>query len=125
MAKKRPTTIAAYIDAAPPDGKPHLAELYALLKSVAPKAEETIKWGTPFFIEPRFLFAFSAHKAHVGFMTSNDALKEFRDALKGFEITRMGILKLPYNKPIPKALIKKLARARLKIVKGRNDDSFW
>ena len=60
MASKRPTTIAEYIRAAPREGQPHLRRLYAILKSVAPEAEEAIKWGTPFFVEPRFLFAFSA-----------------------------------------------------------------
>ncbi|MEY4562182.1 MAG: hypothetical protein RLZZ618_1459 [Pseudomonadota bacterium] len=67
MPKPGPTTIPAYIDAAPPEGQALLRQLYALLKSVAPKAEEAIKWGTPFFVEPRFLFAFSAHKAHLSF----------------------------------------------------------
>ena len=46
MARKRPTTIAEYIRAAPREGQPHLRRLYAILKSVAPEAEETIKWGT-------------------------------------------------------------------------------
>src|SRR5580765_1635312 len=67
MASKRPTTIADYIRAAPREGQPHLRRLYAILKSVAPEAEETIRWGVPFFVEPRFLFAFSAHKAHLNF----------------------------------------------------------
>ena len=61
MAGKRPTTIAEYIRAARGEGQPHLRRLYAILKSVAPQAEQVIKWGTPFFVEPRFLFAFSAH----------------------------------------------------------------
>ena len=43
MASKRPTTIAEYIRAAPREGQPHLRRLYALLKSVAPEAEEAIK----------------------------------------------------------------------------------
>jgi uncharacterized protein YdhG (YjbR/CyaY superfamily) len=125
MTKKRPTTIAAYIDAAPPEGRPHLTELYAILKDVAPKAQETIKWGTPFFVEPRFLFAFSAHKAHVGFTASNDALDPYRADLRDFEITRMGILKIPYNRPIPKAIVKKIAKTRVKLVRERKDDNFW
>ena len=45
-------------------------EVVVILKSVAPEAEEAIKWGTPFFVEPRFLFAFSAHKAHLNFVVS-------------------------------------------------------
>ena len=67
MASKRPTTIAEYIQAAPREGQPHLQRLYAILKSVAPEAEEAIKWGTPFFVEPRFVFAFSAHRSHLSF----------------------------------------------------------
>ena len=51
MAKKRPTTVAAYIRAAPPEGRPHLRKLRAILRSAAPKARETIKWGNPFFVE--------------------------------------------------------------------------
>ena len=78
MASKRPTTIAEYIRAAPREGQPHLRRLYAILKRVAPEAEEAIKWGTPFFVEPRFLFAFSAHKAHLDFAPTAAGLKAFR-----------------------------------------------
>ena len=53
MAATRPATIDAYIAAAPAAGQPHLRQLHALLQGVAPKAEQVIKWGDPFFIEPR------------------------------------------------------------------------
>ena len=57
-SKKRPKTIVEYIDAAPPEGKEHLEQLYKALKIIAPKADEAIKWGTPFFFEPRFLHGY-------------------------------------------------------------------
>src|SRR5215468_4904510 len=38
-SSKQPTTIAAYIDAAPLAGRPHLQKLYEILKSVAPNAD--------------------------------------------------------------------------------------
>lgn len=125
MTKKRPATIAEYIAAAPSEGKSHLLELYTILKEVAPKAEEAIKWGHPFFVEPRFLYAFAGYKAHLGFTSSNDALKLYRKDLQDFEITKVGILKIPYSKPLPQALIKKIAKARLKLVKEHKNDSFW
>ena len=53
MAAPRPATIDAYIAAAPAAGQPHLRQLHALLQSVAPKAEQVIKWGHPCFVEPR------------------------------------------------------------------------
>ncbi len=34
----------------------------AILKRAALQAEETIKWRSPFFVEPRFVYAFSSHK---------------------------------------------------------------
>src|SRR3954471_5947667 len=100
MASKRPTTIAEYIRAAPRDSQPHLRRLYGILKKVAPKAEETIKWGTPFFVEPRFLFAFSAHKAHVNFAPTAAALAAFRKELEQHRTTK-NFLQIPYDEPIP------------------------
>ena len=83
MTGKRPTTIAEYIEAAPAEGQPHLRTLYGILKSVAPEAQEAIKWGAPFFVEPRFLFSFSAHKAHCNFAPTQAALDAFRQELQG------------------------------------------
>lgn len=125
MAKPRPTTIPAYIDAAPAVGQPHLRKLYAILRKAAPDAEETIKWNTPFFVEPRFVFAFSAHKQHMGFTTTPETLAAFTDDLAGYEVTKMGILKLPYKDKLPEPLLRKIAKHRVKAVREREDDSFW
>ena len=125
MASKRPQTIAAYIKAAPREGQPHLRKLYAILRRAAPKATETIKWNTPFFIEPRFLFAFSAHKAHLNFMVLKPWLDLFRKELAGHKTTKAGMLQVRYDEPLPEALIRKLARRRVRDVSKRKDDSFW
>ena len=125
MATTRPTTIAEYIRAAPREGQPHLRRLYALLKSVAPEAEEAIKWGTPFFVEPRFLFAFSAHKAHLNFSATAAGLEPFRKELKALKVTKAGLVQIPYNQPLPEALIRKIAKRRLRDVRERKDDGFW
>jgi uncharacterized protein YdhG (YjbR/CyaY superfamily) len=124
MASKRPTTIAAYIRAAPRAGQPHLRRLYEILKDVAPEAEEAIKWGTPFFVEPRFLFAFSAHKGHLDFTPMASGLEPFRKELKAHRTTRL-MLQVPYDQPLPEALIRRIARRRLRDVGKRKDDSFW
>jgi uncharacterized protein YdhG (YjbR/CyaY superfamily) len=125
MASKRPTTISEYIQAAPLEGQPHLQQLYAILKSVAPEAEEAIKWGTPFFVEPRFLFAFSAHKAHLNFSPTAATLEPFQEDLEDYKITSSGLLQIPYNKPLPEDLIRKIAEYRLREVRERLDDAFW
>ncbi len=124
MASKRPTTIAEYIDAAPVQSQPHLRQLYAILKRVAPQAEEAIKWGSPFFVEPRFLFAFSAHKAHCSFAPTAEALGEFRSELAGHKTTKH-YLQLPYDKPVPADLVRRIAEYRLQALREREDDGFW
>ncbi len=124
MAGTRPTTIAEYIDAAPPVGQPHLRRLYAILQSVAPEAEEAIKWGNPFFVEPRFLFAFSAHKAHCNFFLAAAALEAFRQELAMHKTTK-NFLQIPYDQPVPEDLIRRIAKYRLLSVREREDDAFW
>jgi uncharacterized protein YdhG (YjbR/CyaY superfamily) len=124
MASKRPKTIAEYIRAAPGEGQPHLRRLYAILKSVAPEAEEVIKWGTPFFVEPRFLFAFSAHKEHLSFAPMAAALTAFQKELKKHATTK-NFLKVPYNEPLPEGLIRKIAEYCVRTVGEREDDAFW
>ena len=123
-ASKRPTTIAEYIRAAPPEGQSHLRRLHAILKSVAPKADEVIKWGNPFFVEPRFLFAFSAHAAHLNFSATSAALETFRKDLSKHQTTKH-FLQVPYNAPLPEALIRKIAKHRLRVVREGGGDGFW
>jgi uncharacterized protein YdhG (YjbR/CyaY superfamily) len=125
MAKNRPTTIAEYIRLAPRAGQPHLRRLYEILKRVAPQAAETIKWGQPFFVEPRFLFAFSAHKAHCNFAPTPAALAAFRKELAKHQTTR-NFLQIPYDKPLPENLIRRIAEQRLRDLREREDDEgFW
>ena len=120
----RPTTVPEYIKAAPREGQKHARRLYAILKGVAPKADPVIKWGTPFFIEPRFLFAFSTHKAHISFAPMAGALKPFRKELAQHQTTKH-FLKVPYDQPLPEALIRKIARHCVKTVRARKGESFW
>ena len=119
-----PKTIAEYIDAAPAVGQPHLRKIYEILKSVAPDADEAIKWGTPFFVEPRFLFAFSAHKAHLNFAVSPAGMAPFMKELATYKTTKE-LVQFPYNNPLPEDLIRKMAERRLHDVRQRGDDSFW
>ena len=124
MSSKRPTTIAEYIKAAPAEGQPHLRQIYAILKSVAPNAEETLKWSTPFFIEPRFVFSFSAHKAHLNFAPTAATIAAFQKQMAKHKTTTH-MLQVAYDEPLPEALIRKMAEHSLKTVSKRKDDSFW
>ena len=67
MARTRPATVEEYIQAAAPEARPHLRQMYRILKGVAPEGTEAIKWGVPVFWEGRVLFGFAAYKAHLSF----------------------------------------------------------
>jgi uncharacterized protein YdhG (YjbR/CyaY superfamily) len=101
-----------------------LRRLYSILKSVAPEAEEAIKWGTPFFVEPRFLFAFSAHKAHLSFAPAANGWGPFRKELQKHKTTK-NTLQIPYSESLPEDLIRRIAEHCLLVVREREDDAFW
>ena len=71
------------------------------------------------------MFAFSAHKAHLGFTASLEALEPFREELERHETTKAGILKVRYDEPLPEDLIRRIAENRLQAVSERDDDGFW
>ncbi len=124
MPGKRPATVAEYIAAAPEAGQPHLRKLYALLKKAAPKAQEAIKWGNPFFVEPRFVFAFSAHKAHLSFAPGPETMQKFQKELKA-QLTTTHFLKVPYTSALPEDLITRMAKHCVATVAKREGDGFW
>lgn len=122
MTAQKPTTIAQYIAAAPKEGQEKLRELHAILKEVAPNATEAIKWGSPVLEEKRILFAFSAFKSHLTFMPTRSSLEPFKAELSEYK-TGKDTIQFPYDKPLPKALIRKIATFRAKEV--REDGALW
>lgn len=122
MSKPNPTTIAGYINAAPKEARKHLRELYAILKKVAPEATEGLKWGSPAFEEKRILFAFAAFTSHFNFMPTPSAMQPFKKELAKHR-TGKGSIQLPYDRRLPKALIRKIAARRVKEL--REKDVRW
>jgi uncharacterized protein YdhG (YjbR/CyaY superfamily) len=122
MAKTRPKTIPEYISAAPKGARPALRDMRATLKKAAPRATERLKWGSPAFEEKRILFAFAAFKSHLSFMPTPSAMKPFKKELAKYA-TGKGSIQFPYDKPLPKALIRKIAARRVKEL--REKDVRW
>lgn len=116
MPTSRPKTVAQYISAAPKEAQGKLRELRAILRKVAPKAKETLKWGSPVLEEGRILFAYSAFRTHLNFMPTRSTLVAFKKELAAYK-TGQDTIQLPYNKPLPKTLIRRIAAFRAKEVK--------
>jgi uncharacterized protein YdhG (YjbR/CyaY superfamily) len=122
MPRKKPTTVAEYIKAAPNEAQEKLREIRAILKKVAPRAKEALKWGYPVFEEGRILFSYSAHKSHLNFSPTGPGMEPFKEELVKFK-TGKDTIQFPYDKPLPKGLIRKIAAFRAKQVK--DDDARW
>lgn len=122
MAKTKPLTVAQYISAAPKEAQKKLREIRAVLKKAAPKATEALKWGSPVFEENRILFAYAAFKTHINFMPTPSAMKQFEEELKGYK-TGKGSIQFSYDRPLPKGLVTKIAKFRVKEL--REKDVRW
>lgn len=122
MTNIKPSNVDEYILSAPDYAQDKLSELRSVLKETAPGATEILKWGSPVFMEKRILFSFKAHKYHINFMPTGPAMEPFREELKEFS-TGKDTIQLPYDKPLPKALIRKIAEYRIKDV--RDNDAKW
>lgn len=122
MSKTKPTTVTEYISAAPKRAQKKLREIRAVLKNVAPHATEKLKWGSRAFEEKRILFAFSAFRSHLNFFPTHPAMVPFKKELAEYT-TGKDTVPFPYDKPLPKTLIRKIAAYRLKQV--RDKDARW
>jgi uncharacterized protein YdhG (YjbR/CyaY superfamily) len=118
----KPKTVTEYINAAPKEARERLRELRSILRKVAPDATETLKWGSPVFEEKRILFSYTAFKSHLNFMPTRTALEPFKDELAKYT-TGKDTIQFPYDKPLPKGLIRKIAIYRARDV--RENDARW
>lgn len=118
----RPKIVAEYITQAPKEGQKKLREMRALLKKAAPKATEAVKWGAPTFSYKRILFAYAAYTKHISLMPTPATLKEFKKELAGYK-TGKGSVQFSYERPLPKSLILKIAKLRVK--QSKEKDIRW
>ena len=105
--------IEAFIKKSPAAAQPKMREMHALLRKAAPGATESIKWGNPAFSYKRILFIFGGFKSHIGFYPTPSAMKAFAKELSKFEVGA-GSVQFPLDKPLPKTLITKIAKFRVK-----------
>jgi len=122
MSKVKPANVDEYINSAPLIAREKLREIRAILKKAAPNATEMLKWGNPVLIEKRILFSYSAYKTHINFMPTGPAMEPFKKELADYS-TGKDTIQIPYDRPLPGALIARIAEHRIKDV--RENDAKW
>ena len=106
-------TVDEYIAAAPADVQPLLEQLRAAIRESAPNATERISYGMPTYDFHGHIAHFAAYKRHIGlYGVIHEDTPLAKEAAPYLE--SRSTLRLPLDKPLPLALIKKAVRARAK-----------
>lgn len=118
----KPKTITEYINGAPKETQKKLRELRTCIRTAAPGATESLKWGMPAFSYRRILVTFAAFKHHIGFYPTPSAVKTFAEQLTKFA-TAKGSIQFPLEKPLPIALVRKITAFRVR--ESLEEDGKW
>jgi uncharacterized protein YdhG (YjbR/CyaY superfamily) len=106
--------VDAYIAAVPEPTQTTLVQLREIIRSAVPnEAVEVISYGIPAFALSKPFFGYAAFKNHLSVLPFSGSLfNSFAEELKPYAHTKSS-LHLPFDKPLPAALIRKLVRARV------------
>ena len=99
-----------------------MRELRAILRKVAARATEPSSGAYPVFEEKRIPLRIRRVQSHLNFMPTPSAMKPFAKELARFK-TGKGSIQLPYERPLPRALIRRVAAFRVKEL--REKDVKW
>jgi len=98
-----------------------LQRLRGTILEAVPEAEQVISYGVPAFrVHGRSIAGFAAFKNHLSYLPfSGSVLGQLADQLDGYTITKSS-LHFPVDRPLPKALVRKLIAVRLADVGRRS-----
>lgn len=112
-----PAALAAierYLADAPEPHRSTLVAMRATLRSILPDADEAMKYGMPtFVVHGTSVASYAAFKEHCSYFPhSSDVLRVAGDAIAGYRASKGGLRFAP-DRPLPKALVRRLVRIRL------------
>ena len=118
MATKKPTTITEYIRQYPPEVRNKLKQIRQAVAKAVPDAGETIKYSIPTFTLNGNMLSFAAYKNHIGFYPIPPVSAAFKKQLAPYQAAK-STLQFPLDKPLPIALIRRVALASARRMRHR------
>jgi uncharacterized protein YdhG (YjbR/CyaY superfamily) len=112
----------AYIARYPDEVQDLLQQIRALIRQVAPDAQEAIKYGIPTFVLNGNLVHFAAYNSHIGFYPTPSGIEAFRDELSQYPVAK-GTIRFPLEQPMPLDLIRRIVEFRVGEQRARNSAS--
>ncbi len=116
-----PGEVDQYLRAVEEPGRSTLQALRRTILEIVPEAEQVISYRVPAFrVRGGTVAGFAAFKNHLSYLPfSGSVLSQLADELDGYAMTKSS-LHFPVDRPLPKALVKKLIAVRLAQVGGRS-----
>jgi uncharacterized protein YdhG (YjbR/CyaY superfamily) len=113
--------VTAYLEGIDEPKRSTLETLRRTILEIVPDAEQAISYRVPAFrLNGRTIAGFAAFKNHLSYLPfSGSVLSQLADELDGYAMTKSS-LHFPVDRPLPKALVKKLIRVRLAQADGRS-----
>lgn len=110
----KPTTVDEYLETVPEPARTTLAAMRAMMREIVPDAVEVISYGMPGYkLNGDAVGGFAAFKEHCSYFPhSGTTLAGFPEEMAKYGGTKSG-LHFGLDKPLPKALVKKLVKARI------------
>lgn len=115
------SSISEYLSSIPAHAKERFEELRTVIKQTAPDAEELISYNMPAIKMNGMLVWYAAYMHHIGFYPSASPILFFKNELANYK-TSKGAIQFPLEKRIPKALVIKIVKFRIRenIEKAKN-----
>jgi uncharacterized protein YdhG (YjbR/CyaY superfamily) len=98
-----------------------LQTLRRTILEILPEADQVISYGVPAFrVGGKTVAGFAAFRTHLSYLPfSGSVLGQLADELAGYTMTKSS-LHFPVDRPLSKALVKKLIAVRLAEAKGHS-----
>lgn len=114
--------VDSYIAESPKELRSTLIELRRVIKSAAPKADEKISYGMPFYeyggtgVKGRLIY-FAVFKKHISLFITPWLAKSIPTGMKKYHVTK-ATYKFPLNEPFPFKLVRDTVKS-LVIERGK------
>ena len=117
--KTSPATVDEYLAEVPEPAQGTLKKVRTVIQSVVPAGTtEVLSYRIPAFRYKRVLVWYAAFSDHCSLFPTASVIEKLGEQLKAYTVSK-GTIHFPIDKPLPSALLKRIIKARLREVGGK------
>ena len=106
-------SVTQYFSVFPSKIKARLKEMRDIIREAAPGAEEVISYNMPAFKQHGVLVYYAGYEKHIGFYPTGSGIAAFQKEISAYKSSK-GAVQFSLDEPLPKALITKMVKFRVK-----------